>query len=161
MRTVRVEWEGPISLDEVKELDDKDEDCGLYQIYGRHIIFGDDSLLYIGMTTSTFRSRFFSGREPHIEWLVEEEGVLSVYVGRIVEEDYEHDPPHWSDWENVLKDAEALTIYWHSPPYNSRNIDTYKGQFLKVVNLGDLGSLEQEYISSNRTRWGYPKNDDE
>ena len=60
MRSVRIEWEGPLSLDEVKELADGDEDCGLYQIYGRHIIFGDDSLLYIGMTTSTFRSRFFS-----------------------------------------------------------------------------------------------------
>ena len=42
--------------------------------------------------------------------------------------DYEHDPPYWSDWENVLKDAEALTINWHSPPYNSRNIETYNGQ---------------------------------
>ena len=37
MRTVRVKWEGPLSLDEVKDLDDEDEDCGLYQIYGRHI----------------------------------------------------------------------------------------------------------------------------
>ena len=160
MRTVRVEWEGPLSLDEVKELDDEDEDCGLYQIYGRHIIFGNDSLLYIGMTTSTFRRRFIDGTEPHISWLVEEEGV-SVYVGRIAEQDYEHDPPLWSDWENVLKDAEALTIKWHSPPYNSRNIETYKGQLLKCVNLGDRGSLEEEYISSNRKRWGYPKNDDE
>ena len=149
MRSVRIEWEGPLSLDEVKELADGDEDCGLYQIYGRHIIFGDDSLLYIGMTTSTFRSRFFSGREPHIEWLVEEEGV-SVYVGRIVEEDYKHDPPHWSDWQNVLKDAEALTIYWHSPPYNSSNIETYNGQRLKAVNLGNPGDLCAEYISDNR-----------
>ena len=50
MRTVRVKWKGPLSLDDVKELDDEDDDCGLYQIYGRHIIFGDDSLLYVGMT---------------------------------------------------------------------------------------------------------------
>lgn len=144
MRTVRVKWEGPLSLDEVKELDNEDEDCGLYQIYGRHIIFGDDSLLYVGMTTSTFRRRFIDGTEPHISWLVEEEGV-SVYVGRIVEKDYEHDPPLWSDWENVLKDAEALTIYWHSPPYNSSNIGTYNGQRLEVVNLGDYGSLCEKY----------------
>ncbi len=40
MRTVRVEWEGPLSLDAVKGLEDEDDDCGLYQIYGRHIIFG-------------------------------------------------------------------------------------------------------------------------
>ena len=159
MRSVRIKWEGPLSFDEVKALDDEDEDSGLYQIYGHHIIFGDDSLLYIGMTTLTFRRRFFGGREPHIEWLVEEQGV-SVYVGRIVEEDYEYDPPYWSDWENVLKDAEALTIYWHSPPYNSSNIGTYTGQRLKVVNLGDRGSLEAEYISGNRKKWGCPENDD-
>ena len=61
MRTVRVKWEGPLSLDVVKELDDEDEDCGLYQIYGRHIIFGEDSLLYVGMTTWAFERRFFRG----------------------------------------------------------------------------------------------------
>ncbi len=38
MQTVRVKWEGPFSLNEVKELDDDDEDCGLYKIYGCHII---------------------------------------------------------------------------------------------------------------------------
>ena len=75
---------------------------------------------------------------------------MSVDVGRIVEEDYKHDPPHWSDWQNVLKDAEALTIYWHSPPYNSSNIETYNGQRLKVVNLGNPGDLCAEYISDNR-----------
>ncbi len=87
-------------------VEDEDEDCGLYQIYGRHIIFGD----YIGMTTSTFRRRFIDGPDPRISWLAEEEGV-SVYVGRIVGEDYERDPLYWSDWENVLKAAEAFTIY--------------------------------------------------
>ena len=49
--------------------------------------------------------------------------------------------PLWSDWENVLKDAEALTIYRHSPPYNSSNIGTYKGQTLRVVNNGERGDL--------------------
>ena len=147
MRTVRIEWEGPVSLDAVKNLDDEDDDCGLYQIYGRHIIFGADSLFYIGMTTSTYNRRFFSGPDPHIDWLEEdqEEEDLSVYVGRIVEEDYEHDPPHWSDWENLLRDAEALTIYWHSPPYNSSNIGTYNGQRLEVINLGNYGSLCERY----------------
>ena len=131
MRTVRVEWEGPLSLDEVKALDDEDEDCGLYQIYGRHIIFGDNSLLYIGKTEQqTFCYRF----AQHAEWLEEEEGVF-VHIGRIVEEDYVHDPPDWSDWANVLKDAEALTI----------NYETYNGQRLEVVNLGNYRSLCEKY----------------
>ena len=37
MRTVRVKWEGPLSIDAVKALDDEEDDCGLYQIYGRHV----------------------------------------------------------------------------------------------------------------------------
>ena len=158
MRTVRVEWEGPLSLDAVKALDDEEDDCGLYQIYGHHVIFGACSLLYIGMTTSTFRRRFIDGPAPHIDWLKEdeqEEEEVSVYVGRIVEGDYEPDPPLWSDWENVLKDVEALTIYWHSPPYNSRNIETYNGQRLEVVNLGNYGSLCEKYRSRDRKRWGW------
>lgn len=147
MRTVRVKWEGPVSLDAVKALDDDEDDCGLYQIYGHHIIFGANSLLYIGMTTSTYNRRFFSGPDPHIVWLEEDQEAedLSVYVGRIVEEDYKHDPPHWSDLKNVLRDAEALTIYWHSPPYNSSNIGTYNGQRLEVINLGNYGSLCERY----------------
>ena len=146
MRTVRIEWEGPLSLDEVKELADEDEDYGLYQIYGHHIVYGADSLLYIGKAEGmTFSQRF----GQHAEWLLEEEDV-SIRIGRIASEDYEHDPPDWSDWRKVLRDAEALTIYWHSPAYNSSNIETYNGQLLNVVNLGERGALVAEYTSDNR-----------
>ena len=140
MRTIRVEWEGPLSLDEVKELDDEDEDYGLYQIYGRHIIFGDDSLLYIGKTQQTFSHRF----AEHAGWLEEEEEVF-VHVGRINKEDYDG-----ADRQQVIKDTEALTIYWHSPPYNSSNIDTYNGQALKVINDGERCDL-CERLSDDRS----------
>ena len=143
-----------LSIDQALALDDEDEDCGLYQIYGHHIIFEEGSLLYIGMTTSTFSQRF----AEHIVWLKEEEDVF-IHVGRIVSEDYAHDPPYWSDWQKVLKDTEALTIYWHSPPYNSDHIQRYNRQPLKVVNLGKRGSLEEEYISSNGKRWGWTDDD--
>ena len=140
MRTIRVEWEGPLSLDEVKELDDDDEDYGLYQIYGRHIIFGDDSLLYIGKTQQTFSHRF----AEHAGRLEEEEEVF-VHVGRINKEDYDG-----ADRQQVIKDTEALTIYWHSPPYNSSNIDTYNGQALRVINDGERGDL-CERLSDDRS----------
>ena len=136
MRTVRIEWEGPLSLDEVKELSDED-DYGLYQIYGTHIVYGANVLLYIGKAEGlTFSQRL----SQHREWLSEEEGV-SIRIGRISEEDYDHDPPDWSDWREVLRDAEALTIHWHSPAYNSSNIETYNGQQLTVVNRGERGDL--------------------
>jgi len=140
MRTVRVKWEGPLSLDEVKELADEDEDCGLYQIYGRHIIFGDDSLLYIGMTQQTFSHRF----AQHAGWLEEEEG-LFVHIGRINKEDYDG-----ADRQQVIEDTEALTIYWHSPPYNSSNIDTYNGQPLKVINDGERCDLCERLSAGNK-----------
>lgn len=147
MRSVRVEWEGPFSIEEVLKLNDQNDDYGLYQIYGRHIIFGANSLLYIGKAEGlTFSQRF---NQHCLEWLLEEEGV-SIRVGRIASKDYAYDPPDWSDWRKVLRDAEALTIYWHSPPYNSSNIETYNGQRLKVVNLGNPGDLCAEYISDNR-----------
>lgn len=145
-RTVRVEWEGPLSLDEVKELDDKDADCGLYQIYGRHIIFGLNSLLYVGSTNATFSQRL---RNHDVEWLADEESVF-IHIGRINGEDYK------ADRGKVIKDAEALTIYWHSPPYNSRNIGTYNGQRLRVVNRGKCGSLDIEF-SSTTIALGNPK----
>ncbi len=147
MRSVRVEWEGRFSIKEVLKLNDQDDDYGLYQIYGRHIIFGANSLLYIGKAEAvTFSQRF---NQHCSEWLLEETGV-SIRVGRIVSEDYDDDPPDWPDWRKVLRDAEALTIYWHSPPYNSTNINDYKGQHLKVVNKGERGALVAEYISDKR-----------
>ena len=54
MRSVRIEWEGPFSIEEVLELNDGNKDYGLYQIYGHHIVYGKDSLLYIGQTGTTF-----------------------------------------------------------------------------------------------------------
>ena len=144
MRSVRVEWEGPFSIEEVLRLNDQNDDYGLYQIYGHHIIFGTNSLLYIGKAEAlTFSQRF---NQHRLEWLLEEEGV-SIRVGRIASADYAYDPPDWSDWRKVLRDTEALTIYWHSPPYNSMNISEYKGQYLKVVNKGERGVLAAEYIS--------------
>ena len=100
MRSVRVEWEGPFSIEEVLKLNDQNDDYGLYQIYGRHIIFGANSLLYIGKAEGlTFSQRF---NQHRLEWLLEEEGV-SIRVGRIASEDYAYDPPDWSDWQKVLR----------------------------------------------------------
>ena len=142
MRIVRIEWEGPFSIEEVLELDDRNKDYGLYQIYGHHIVYGKDSLLYIGQTGNTFSQRF----NEHLVWLEEEEGVF-IHVGRIASEDYD---------EQGRKDVEALTIYWHSPAYNSSNIETYNGQRLKVVNDGDRGDL-CERLSTNELTHSWVK----
>ena len=155
MRSLRIEWEGPFTLDyaidKLNDKDDESDDYGLYQIYGTHIVYGANVLLYIGKAEGlTFSQRLSQHRS---EWLSEEKGV-SIRIGRISEEDYEPDPPDWSDWREVLRDAEALTIHWHSPVYNSSNIESYNGQRLKVVNQGERGDLCAKYISDDREVWG-------
>ena len=150
--SVTVKWDGPLSICEVLELDDGDEDFGIYQIYGKHIIFGCGSLLYIGKTDQTFSQRF---RYEHVGWLKEEEDVR-IHVGQIVKVDQTLKRDMLAcDLRKIIKDTEALTIKWHSPPYNSDNIGTYNGQRLKVVNQGKYGSLEERYKSRDRKRWGY------
>jgi len=113
---------------------------GIYQVYGDHIVFGPDSLLYVGLASKqTLSSRL----EQHLKgWLSEERGI-SIYLGRLHEEDY----GGGKSWEMLLEEAEALTIYWHTPPYNSKNINSYGGRPLCVQNLGDRGRLLPEYTS--------------
>ena len=131
MRIVRIEWEGPYTFADALTLNDEEEDYGVYQVYGEHVVFGDDALLYIGIA----REQTFGRRlSQHKKWLEEDNEIV---VGRIAESDYKHDPPDWADWHELLEDVESLEIYWHSPPYNSKNINHYHGQPLILINEGE------------------------
>ncbi|NOZ23634.1 MAG: hypothetical protein GXP25_21370 [Planctomycetes bacterium] len=148
MRQVRVDWDGPFSVDKALSLNHEDNDSGLYQVYGVHTVFGPDSLLYIGMARDqTFGERL---RQHELDWLRDEEG-LSIRVGRINPEDYAHEPPGWPDWRQLLADIESLEIFWHAPPYNCRGINEYIGQPLRVMNNGEFGGLSPE-CTSDRPR---------
>ena len=129
---VQVHWSGPFAVDEVIA-GDLAKQRGLYQIYGQHVVFGAGSLLYVGMTDNqTFSVRF--GQHEH--WL-RFESDINVRLGVI------KDP----EAMKLLADVEALTIWWHSPPYNSKSIWQYKGQPLHVQNWGARGRLNAEYTS--------------
>ena len=129
MRIVRIEWEGPYTFEYALTLNDEEEDYGVYQVYGEHVVFGAGAFLYIGLA----RDQTFGRRlSQHGDWIEEGDKIV---VGRI------HDPPDWSDWHKLLEDVEALEIYWHSPPYNSKNINHYHGQPLILMNEGKRASL--------------------
>jgi hypothetical protein len=129
-RLVQVFWEGPLSLDEVLKRPDK----GLYQVYGQHAVFGRGALLYVGMTDKqSFGARFKQHRDRWLKY----EADVEIRVGVI------------RDGHSVkfLADVEALTIWWHSPPYNSTSIWQYKRDPLRVQNWEQRGSLHPEYSS--------------
>ena len=67
MTIVTINWEGPYSVKKAVKFN-RPIDIGLYQYYGRHLVFGRDSLLYIGMTVKgkgSFSSRI---KDHNKEW---------------------------------------------------------------------------------------------
>ncbi len=58
--------------------------------------------------------------------------------------------------EKIVTDSEALLINWHTPPYNSKSINEYRGQDLHIQNYGNRGSMLPECSSE----WTPPRPDD-
>ena len=146
MRTVRVKWEGPLSLDEARGLNDGP---GLYQFYGRHVIFGAGVLLYIGKTKKTFGERVtgnYRDWKPGTPWYQDDREV-SVRVGHL----YYNGEVLFS---TLLKDVEAFQIFCHSPPYNGSNIGEYNGQSLIIKNEGDRGDLCRRLSTDELSTYG-------
>jgi hypothetical protein len=143
-RRVRVHWTGPLNLEQMSRFDwTNDNSFGLYQVYGHHVVFGQGSLLYIGMARDQpFATRF----AQHASWLADEQSI-SIHLGILAPEDYLQESPNWPDWKGLLADVEALTIHFHSPPLNARNISSYRGQSLLVQNWGNRARLLPEYSS--------------
>ena len=147
-------WEGPFSLDYVIDELHREDDFGLYQIYGTHIILepdgGADHLLYIGMTgpRSAYSWRFEEHKRDWIWYNLERGGEISIHIARL---------PSMS--KEIIELIEALEIYWHSPPYNEKHIyqvDKYATKDehppLQIVNEGERGKL-LECIHNNPPPW--------
>ena len=147
MRHVRVEWDGPFTVEQVFEMRGPNDGAGLYQIYGRHMIFGPDCLLYIGRTETTIGERLKTDCD---EWLLrkgtpwhQEWKAVSIRIGRLF---FTRDASFWNrksdvSFLEILADVEAFEIFCHSPPYNGSNIGAYNGQPLTVINLAERGDL--------------------
>lgn len=143
---VKVKWHGPFSVEEITNgKTPLAFESGLYQIYGLHVVFGPDSLLYIGRTGGkthgpTFKSRI---KKHDSIWLMNFKPV-SIYLGTIGKNNQATNDPLMN-----IKLVEDFSIWWHSPPCNSQNINSFKARKLniplRVINLGERGKLIREY----------------
>ena len=136
-RIVNITWEGPF---DTRVLDAEPRPLvlsksGLYQIYGHHVVFGPGSMLYIGMVAGGERTFCVRLAEHMQRWLrLENEVHLRFgYVAGTLPNGV------------TLADVEALTIWWHSPPYNSSKIWTRPTAEFRVRNTGAVGRLHHEY----------------
>jgi len=140
---VDIEWEGafPISYnrdDDVYGLEQVPDalldSYGFYQIYGRHPVYGNDVLLYIGETTKgKSASRSFRQRlKEHVGTRFYYHTNLSVYLGPCKFED------------ELVKKVESVLIFSHAPALNRTHLDEPMAgtESILVRNWSFVGSLE-------------------
>ena len=94
LRLVRVDWTGPLTYQEVIELNSQENDFGIYQICAYHNVFGPQSLIYVGKAQQRpFAVRF---SEHWQDWL-KSQREIKIYVGRMFREDF----TSGDDWEQL------------------------------------------------------------
>lgn len=147
--TIQIWWEGPFTYDQImqkeksKDIPNQDnsvQKIGLYQVYGNHIVYGKDVLLYIGMTLAGFQNRLKD------RWVIN-----NIYLGTI----FSNNKTLAEDEQKAqIVQAEALLINVMTPALNSSYINSVSEKLCKqkftVYNLNNYRSLLPELSSM---RW--------
>jgi hypothetical protein len=146
---IKINWEGPWTVKEIiqknnhggtKQDNWAGRDYGLYKIFGKHILYGRDVLLYIGQAVDqTFSQRF---RQHYKEWLKDEGEGIKIYLGYLEAEKYD-DKNNWYTWRWDIDTAEAILVYKYTPCYNS----VLKGDYPK---LGPFKSIHLLHSGQRR-----------
>jgi len=149
--TIEINWESLLNIEEVIRSKNNDvSDYGVYQIYGHHILYKDNTLLYIGKAPKeTFSERF---REHKVNLLKDDNlDKIKIYLGRL------QDTPKYNpkdEWEMYYRDVdiiESILIYKYLPPYNGSRKGDYPNLYqyteIKLAHKGGKGRLELEDIA--------------
>ncbi|MEA5135572.1 MAG: hypothetical protein VB035_05475 [Candidatus Fimivivens sp.] len=131
-RTVTIHWSYPTMLENIYE-HNIIENIGIYCIYRK---FGNKmSLLYIGKTSYSFKSRIYAHEK---QWLYELRGQFYIRFGKI------QSPIQVND--ALLEDVESALIYGVQPPYNEKKRNYYTNRtdyYVNIYNKGFRGDLPQ------------------
>ena len=141
-KIIDLDWEGQFNIiykrdDDIYTLDKIPKEllnnAGFYQIYGRHPMYGNDVLLYIGETkdnedgTRNFRTRL----NEHLKSIFFEHTNLSVSLAS------------YSTDNDTIKEIESVLICTHKPALNKQHLDKMKNCKTQLIirNWSFLGSL--------------------
>ncbi|HUF52623.1 MAG TPA: hypothetical protein VMR52_02465 [Dehalococcoidia bacterium] len=129
---IHIEWEGPLSLEDVAKLNGS-TDYGVYQIYGGHVVYGSDALVYIGKAG---RQSFGTRIKQETDWPENHDADrIRVYVGRL----HGEATPSNETRERQIDLAERLLIYACQPAFNSKK---------------SLGLLDPDLHNVHVLNWG-------
>lgn len=145
---IDVYWEGPYTLETIDSIE-TDTHC-LYQVYGRHPLYGENALLYIGKTEKqTTRIRI----KQH-QWIGNQADVCQIYVAtcgvftnwKIWQGDKRERYQAYDSNEATTDSIESLLIHAHQPSYNSQNLKSISPEIypFRIFNSGRRSSLLPE-----------------
>ncbi len=144
LELLRIKWYGPYSAKDIDSPEKDFNERGLYQIYAHHPVFGAGALVYIGKAEKqTFACRL----KQHLEGFLSGENDISFRLGRLYrDEKLENAYDYGEEWSQLLSEAEKLSVFWNTPPYNSHYIQGYNVSMdLRIQNWGNRGSILMEY----------------
>jgi hypothetical protein len=148
-RTIVIRWKGPFSIKEIIKSKNNDEkDYGVYQVYGCHILYKNNTLLYIGQAVKeTFSQRF---RDHEKNLLSDDDpSQIRIYLGELNNSHEYTAKDGWRIWYRDVDIAESTLIYKYLPPYNGSGKSEYPTERfqlagIKLLHTGDKGRLEIE-----------------
>ena len=153
MEEIDIWWEGPFNHNDIienkiknKDSENIQKDIGLYQVYSSHPLYGNDVLVYIGLTTDSFQRRLKN------RWVIEngnDSNNVKIYLGCIFS------PTKALDSKTQIKKikkAETLLINALKPAFNSSNIQSVHEKYASdnyiINNLNSYRNLYPQ-LSSN------------
>ena len=143
MLDIHIQWDGPYTLPEARNLNGP-TDYGLYQYYGDHMIYGPNTLLYLGEAA---RQTIGTRLRQH-NWEKWTASTPEIYVGRVMSENI----LDINAWRGEILLAEKIILQSHTPTFNSSNLNKigHSGDDVRVLNWGKRRLLLPEVSIS---RW--------
>ncbi|MGG3452337.1 hypothetical protein ABER98_21300 [Domibacillus aminovorans] len=143
---IQIQWEGPHKLTDLPTLTNEETDYGIYQIYGKHPVYGSDVLLYIGKADYQTLGKRISQEN----WLdTNDSNNTKIYVGRL----YGPQNPTNAIWSREIDLAERLLIYVHKPAYNSRSVASLPDSELQNIHILNWGHHRDLLPELSGLRW--------
>jgi hypothetical protein len=142
VKIIHLNWKEYEWDDTIFEKFSTNKDYGIYQVYGDHPVYGQNTLLYIGkVVDETYSDRLkghpdlvnthFTFRKLHLSYFLKIDDITN------------------NNWAERISVVEQLLINAHCPAYNAKDIKMLSGveDNLLVLNWGERGTLLPEVSS--------------
>ncbi len=147
MLSIHIIWEGPYTYEDAIKLN-SESDYGLYQFYGDHIMYGNDTLLYLGKAEKQTFGQRISQHNFH-QWT---SSCSTIYIGKIAS----NVVLDVSEWRSQIDLSERIILQSHAPTFNSASLNNinHSGEDTRVLNWGKRKRLLPE-VSISRWEGSY------